>query len=583
VKLSKRSAVLIATGVTGAMALAACGGGSDSSAADSSGGNKGGQGRVVFGESTDFPENLFPLISAGNATSVANISAQLLPSTFDVQPDFSVKYNQDLLASEPTLSTDGGTQVNVYQIKPEAVWSDGTPITADDFEFSWDMQKNADPATGGCADLLGTTGYDQVASVVGSGTDNKTVTVTYTKPYADWQSMWAGSSNPVFPAHLMAHSTPEELCSTVSKGWPIAEGLPSDVSGGPWQLKKDSIDVGKQTVTLTPNPKWWGTPTGLQALVIQNIGNDPTTAVQALSNQEIGVIYPQPQLDLVKQIEGLAPNVTSDVTFGLSFEHLDFNTTDPHLADLKVRQAFTRALDRQQIVDQTVGQFSSDAQVLGNRIYFNNQPQYQDTTPAEYKKQDTAGAKQLLESDGYTLGPDGIYTHPTRGRLSIKIDTTVNNPLRQTTIEVMIPQLKAAGIEASFNGNPDIFKGPDSPNSLVGGGFQAAVFAWVGSPFRGSTQSIYETPAAPDSVGQNYSRQGTPEIDALFAQFQVEPDPDKQAVIGNQIDALLWGQVATVPLYQKPTFIAHQSSINGVVDNSTQSGPLWNASTWTVQ
>ncbi|QXG75136.1 ABC transporter family substrate-binding protein [Modestobacter sp. L9-4] len=581
-KLSKRSAVLIATGVTGAMALAACGGGDDSG---NGGGEKaaGGSGRVVFGESTDFPENLFPLISAGNATSVANISAQLLPQTFDVQPDFSVTYNKDLLASEPTLSTDGGTQVNVYQIKPEAVWSDGTPITAEDFEFSWQMQKNSDPATGGCADLLGTTGYDQVASVEGSGDGNKTVTVTYTKPYADWQSMWAGSSNPVFPAHLMAHSTPEELCSTVAAGWPIAEGLPSDISGGPWQLKKENINVGQQTVTLTPNAAWWGQPTGLQALVIQNIGNDPTTAVQALSNQEIGVIYPQPQLDLVQQIEGLAPNVTSDVTFGLSFEHLDFNTTDPHLADLKVRQAFTRALDRQQIVDQTVGQFSDDAEVLGNRIYFNNQPQYQDTTPAEYKTQDTAGAKQLLESDGYTLGADGIYTHPTRGRLSIKIDTTVNNPLRQTTIEVMIPQLKAAGIEASFNGNPDIFKGPESPNSLVGGGFQAAVFAWVGSPFRGSTQSIYETPAAPDSVGQNYSRQGTPEIDALFAQFQTTPDPDAQAVIGNQIDALLWGQVATVPLYQKPTFIAHQSTINGVVDNSTQSGPLWNASTWTVQ
>ncbi|MCZ2830370.1 ABC transporter family substrate-binding protein [Modestobacter sp. VKM Ac-2986] len=580
-KLSKRSAALIATGVTGAMALTACGGGSDS---EGGGGEAtGGSGRVVFGESTDFPENLFPLISAGNATSVANISAQLLPSTFDVQPDFSVTYNEDLLVSEPTLSTEGGTQVNVYEIKPEAVWSDGTPITAEDFEFSWNMQKNSDPATGGCADLLGTTGYDQVASVEGSGEGNKTVTVTYTTPYSDWQSMWAGASNPVFPSHLMAHSTPEELCQTVSTGWPIAEGLPSDVSGGPWQLKKENINVGQQTVTLTPNAEWWGEPAGLQALVIQNIGNDPTTAVQGLSNGEIGVIYPQPQLDLVEQIEGLEPNVTSDVTFGLSFEHLDFNTLDPHLADLAVRQAFTRALDRQQIVDQTVGQFSDDAEVLGNRIYFNNQPQYQDTTPAEYKTQDTAGAKELLEGAGYTLGADGVYTHPQRGRLSIKIDTTVNNPLRQTTIEVMIPQLKAAGIEASFNGNPDIFKGPETPTSLVGGGFQAAVFAWVGSPFRGATQSIYETPAAPDSVGQNYSRQGTPEIDALFAQFQTEPDPDAQAELGNQIDALLWGQVATVPLYQKPTFIAHQSNIQGVEDNSTQSGPLWNSSTWTVQ
>jgi peptide/nickel transport system substrate-binding protein len=580
VKLSKRSAAFIATGVASALALTACGGGSDDGGGEGSA--SGGSGRVVFGESTDFPENLFPLIASGNATSVANIEAQLLPQAFDVQPDFSVTYNQDLLTEEPTLDTTGGTQVNTYTINPDAVWSDGTPITADDFIFSWQMQKSSDPAAGGCPALLGTTGYEQIASVEGSGEGNKTVTVTYATPFSDWQSLYSGSSNPVFPAHLMQRDTPEELCAQITEGWPIADGLPEDISGGPWQIKKENIDVGGQIVVLTPNPEWWGEPTGLEQLVIQNIGNDPTTAVQGMQSTELGVIYPQPQLDLVDQIEALKPNVDSSVTFGLSFEHLDFNTQDPHLASLPVRQAFTRALDREEIVAQTVGQFSSDAEVLGNRIYFNNQPQYQDTTPAEYKAQDVAGAKQLLEGDGYTLGPDGVYTHPQRGRLAIQIDTTADNPLRQTTIEVMIPQLQEAGIEATFNANPDIFAGADKPTSLEAGGFQAAVFAWVGSPFRGATQSIYEQPKG-DAIGQNYSRQGTPEIDALFAQFQQEPDPAAQAVLGNQIDALLWGQVATVPLYQKPTFLAWQNTISGVEDNSTQAGPLWNASTWTVQ
>ena len=579
-KLSKRSAVLIATGVTGAMALSACGGGSDDSGGDENA--SGGSGRVVFGESTDFPENLFPLISAGNATSVANIEAQLLPSAFDVQPDFSVTYNEDLLASEPSLSTEGGTQVNEYEINPDAVWSDGTPITADDFIFSYNMQKNADPATGGCPDLLSTTGYEQIASVEGSGDDNKTVTVTYTTPYSDWQSLWSGASNPVFPAHIMDTGGDQAaLCATVAEGWPIAEGLPEDISGGPWQLKAENIDVGQQTVVLTPNPEWWGEPTGLEQLIIQNIGNDPTTAVQGLANGELGVIYPQPQLDLVDQIAELEPNVSSDVTFGLSFEHLDFNTTDPVLSSLAVRQAFTMALDRQEIVDQTVGQFSSDAEVLQNRIYFNNQPQYEDTAPDEYKEQNTEGARALLEGDGWVAGADGVYAKGGQ-RLAVQIDTTANNPLRQTTIEVMIPQLAEAGIEATFNANPDIFESAESPTSLEGGGFQAAVFAWVGSPFRGATQSIYSTPQG-DNIQQNYSRQGTQEIDDLFAQFVSEPDPDAQTELGNQIDALLWGQVATVPLYQKPTFIAYQSSLSGVEDNSTQAGPLWNSETWTTE
>ncbi len=574
-KFSKRGAALLATGIAGAMVLSACGGGSSSGGGGESGSS--GQGRVVFGESTDFPENLFPYIAAGNATSVANLLIRVLPGPYVVEPDFSVKWDQDLLASEPELDTSNGGQVNTYEINPDAVWSDGTPITAADFEFTWRANRSSDPADGGCASLLGTTGYEQIASVEASGDDDKTVTVTYDTPFSDWQSLFGN----LLPAHLMDNEDPVALCDTITNGWPIADGIIDDISAGPWQIKKENIDVGGQIVVLTPNPEWWGEPTGLAQLVVQNIGNDPTTAVQGIQSGELGVIYPQPQLDLVSQVQGLEPNVSSDVTFGLSFEHLDFNTTYGPLSELAVRQAFTMALDRQEIVDQTVGQFSSDATVLENRIYFNNQPQYQDTAPDEYKTQNTAMAKQTLEGAGWVLGSDGVYAKNGQ-RLTVQIDTTANNPLRQTTIEVMIPQLAEAGIEATFNANPDIFAGADKPTSLEAGGFQAAVFAWVGSPFRGATQSIYEQPQG-DAIGQNYSRQGTQEIDDLFAQFQVEPDPDKQAELGNQIDALLWGQVATVPLYQKPTFIAYQSSIANVEDNSTQAGPLWNSETWTAQ
>jgi len=233
VKLSKRSAVLIATGVTGAMALTACGGGSDSGSGDS--GNS--SGRVVFGEATDWPENLFPLISAGNATSTADIEAQLLPQVYLIQPDLTLKYNEDLLTEEPTSEVSGDTQTVTYKINPDAVWSDGEQITADDFTYTWNIQKSSDPAAGGCAALLSTTGYDQVTGVEGAD-DGKTVTVTLGTPYADWKSLFSGSSNPVFPAHLMDKGDPAANCDMTTTGWPIADGIPSDISGGPWQLKK---------------------------------------------------------------------------------------------------------------------------------------------------------------------------------------------------------------------------------------------------------------------------------------------------------------------------------------------------------
>jgi peptide/nickel transport system substrate-binding protein len=302
-----------------------------------------------------------------------------------------------------------------------------------------------------------------------------------------------------------------------------------------------------------------------------------------MQSGELNVIYPQPQLDLVGQIKKLAPNVKSDTNFGLSFEHLDFNTTDPQLSDIKVRQAFAMALDRQGIVDQTVGQFSSDAKVLDNRVWLTTQSQYKDNAPAQYKKQDVAGAKALLEGDGYTLGPDGIYAKGGK-KLSFKIDTTVNNPLRQQTIEVMIPMLKQAGIAASFNANPDIFKGPDKPTSLNAGGFQVALFAWVGSPFISATPPIYQSPqGAGGKVQQNYTRIGTPQIDALLKRWVTETDNGKIASTGNEVDKLLWDQMATLPLYQKPTFIAYSTTVQNVKDNPTLQGPLWNASTWTLQ
>jgi peptide/nickel transport system substrate-binding protein len=145
----------------------------------------------------------------------------------------------------------------------------------------------------------------------------------------------------------------------------------------------------------------------------------------------------------------------------------------------------------------------------------------------------------------------------------------------------MIPMLKQAGIQAQFNANPDIFAGPDKPTSLNAGGFQIALFAWVGSPFISGTPPIYESPA--NGLQQNYSRTGTPEIDNLLKKWLTLTSDKDIADTGNQIDKLLWDQMATLPLYQKPTFIAYNSKVQNVQDNPTSQGPLWNANTWTKQ
>jgi peptide/nickel transport system substrate-binding protein len=564
VKLRRKA--LIAPAVIIAMTAAACGGDDNEGGGGGGGGGVTG-GQLVYGFETAFPENLFPSIAAGNSVATAYAEIRVLLAPFRTYPDFTIKPDTDLMVGEPTSETTSGKQVVTYKVNPAAVWSDGDPIDAKDFEFTWRLQKSSDPKTGGCPDLISTTGYDQIASVEGADND-KTVTVTYAKPFSDWKSLFT-----LYPQHVMDKGDPKANCAAVVKGWPTAGGIP--VASGPFLLDKSGIDVNKKIMTLTRNEKWWGEKAKLDRIVLQGIGNDPGVSVKALRNNEVQMIYPQPQLDLVKNIKELEPTITSKTNFGLTFEHLDFNTTDELLGQKVVREAITYALNRPDIVAKTVAQFDNRAQVLNNRYFVNNQPEYEDTSGGLYDKQDIAKAQSLLEGAGFKKGSDGIYAKDGK-RMSFELMTTQANPLREATIDVITQQLKPAGIEIKKFLNSDIFAGKEKPRSLEGGQFQIALFAWVSAPYVSGNQSIYATPKG-DNIGQNYSRAGNKKVDALFPQINAATDQAQIKDLGNQIDKLLWEDLYTVPLYQKPTFIAYNSNYTGIEENATNAGPMWDA------
>jgi peptide/nickel transport system substrate-binding protein len=562
-----RRKALIASAAIITMTAAACGGSDNNSGGGGGGGGGVTGGQLVYGFETAFPENLFPLIAAGNSVATAYAEIRVLPQVYRVYPDFTVKPDNDLIVGEPSTETTNGKQVITYKINPAAAWSDGDPLDAKDFEFSWRLQRSADPAKGGCPDVISTTGYDQIESVEGADND-KTVTVTL-KPFVDWKSLFA--SGQLMPQHIMDKGDPKANCAAMVKGWKTSEGVP--VSAGPFLLDKSGIDVNKKTMVLTRNEKYWGVKPKLDRLILQGIGNDPGVSVKALRNNEVQMIYPQPQLDLVKNIKDLEPNITSKTNFGLSFEHLDINTTDELLGQKVVRQAIAYALNRPDIVAKTVGQFDSRAQVLNNRYFVNNQPEYEDTSGGLYDKQDIAKATSLLEGAGFAKGSDGIYAKGGK-KLSFELMTTQANPLRENTIDVITQQLKPAGIQIRKFLNPDIFAGKEKPRSLEGGEFQIALFAWVSSPFVSGNQSIYVSPKGAN-IGQNYSRAGDPKVDALFPQLNAATDSAQVKDLGNQIDKQLWQDLYTIPLYQKPTFIAYSSNFTNIEENASSAGPLW--------
>jgi peptide/nickel transport system substrate-binding protein len=571
----RRSRLLFAGLVSLAMVAVACGGSSGSkgtngqgtvappSAPPSTQAVKQG-GTLNWGadqEPTGFNTNT----SKDNGTAAINVIDRTWPTVFHQTPDFKASLDKDLMVSADVTSQN--PQIVTMKINPNASWADGVPITADDFIYFWKMQKDPnntnDSCTNGCAqngkpidDATDGTGYKNISSIVGSD-NGKTVTMTFSAPFADWKSLWSQ----ILPAHIAQ-----------KVGW--NDGFDKFdpaviVSGGPYKIQ--SYNPGKD-LTLVVNDKYWGPKPHLDSIVYHFI-TDSAQQVPALQNKEVDMIYPQPQLDQVNGVKQLT-DVNSEVNFGLSFEHIDFNVKTPGLDDLVVRQAIATAIDRPKLVQRTVAQFSSKATILNNRMFVTNQPEYKDTSGGAYDKGDPAKAKQMLTADGYALGADGIFAKAGK-RLSFRISTTLGNALRLNEETLMQADVKAAGIEFKIdNAKSNIVFPRFSKHD-----FDIALFAWVATLYPTGNNPIYSQ-CVNGSCGQNYGQFGNPTLDQTLTAGAAELDRAKEVDDYNAADKIVWDNMWTLPLFQKPTFIAVRNTYVNIHDNTTSEGPSWNAEGW---
>jgi peptide/nickel transport system substrate-binding protein len=481
--------------------------------------------------------------SKDNKASLQWIVINVYPQAFRALPSFEVVPDENVLDSAE--QTKDEPQTIVYKIKKEAVWSDGTPITAKDFEYRW---KNSN-GTNKDIDIDATTGYEDIESVTGSGSDNKTVTVVFSKPFVDWKALFSN----LLPAHIM---------ETTPGGWNEGLANPPTWSGGPFKISTYTKD---QSLTLVPNERWWGPKPNLDSIVVR-FGIASTNVPQALQNNEIDLAYPQPQIDLVQQVKAI-PGIKSELNYGLQYEHIDFNFKNEFLAVKEVRQAIAWGLDRDEIVDRTVKQFDDRGKRLDNRIWLTGQPEYE-AHGKEYAKKDVAKAKAALEKAGFTAGADGIYTKGGK-KLSLRISTTGGNKLREDTEQLIQAQLKAVGIDIQIANVP----GSAVFDEIDAGNFDIALFAWVGTPFPVSaTKSQFAM-----GGGQNYGKYENPKIGELFDQAIATADHDESVKLSQEVDEILWEDVATIPLFAKPTFLPYRDTYGNVRDNATTEGPIWNA------
>jgi len=520
--------------------------------------------------------------SAASEYVLQEIMNMVWPQAFIINNKLQPILNNQLL--ESATQTSSNPQTVVYTLNPKAVWSDGTPITADDFIYNYQAQSGNPAYTdvgGKPYDSASTAGYNQIQSVVGSNPsggaacapgstadrnvglcpNGRTVTVTFKPSFTDWRSLYTD----IVPAHI---------ARTV--GWNTGFVGPTQTISGSWYTITSYNE--NQSLVLTRNPTYWGTPGKLDKIVFQFFSDD-TQLVPALQNKEVNVIYPATVNLSIVQTANQVAGTTKFIVPGLEFEHFDFNEADPYLARLGIREAIAHGVNRSALIARTVGEISPGIKPLGSRMYVSTQPQYKATAFA-YSPSMSAS---LLKEQGFTKGSDG-YWHPNYGPqkgqdLTFTIQTTSGNSVRAQTEELFQAQMKAIGIKINIqNYDAQTFFG----TNLVQGTYQIGEFAWVPTPFVSGNQSIYCSYTDTAKCGQNWIHFSNSEVDNLLASGSAAPSASQETTDYNKADAILWHDMATLPLYQKPQFWAWSNNLKGVLPNTSSVGVTWNAENWSL-
>jgi peptide/nickel transport system substrate-binding protein len=518
--------------------------------------------------------------SASNEFVLQEIMNMVWPTAFITNAKLQYVLNSQFLESAVQTSTN--PQTVVYTINPKAEWQDGTPIAADDFIYNWQAESGYPQYTdvgGQPYDDAASTGYNQIQSVMGSkpasgaacdpGTaadrnvglcpNGKTVTVTFKPGFADWRSLYSN----IVPAHI---------ARTV--GWNTGFAGPAQTISGSW-YKIQSYN-NNQSLVLVRNPNYWGTPGKLDKIVFTFFSDD-SQLVPALQNKEVNLINPSTVNLSIVQNANQVPATTKATVPGLEFEHFDFNQADPYLAKVQVREAIAHGVNRQQLIQRTVGEISKGIKPLGSRMYVSTQSDYK-ATPYAYSPSQSIS---LLKELGFKKASDGYFQPnygPQQGKdLTFTIQSTSGNTIRAQTEELFQSQMKAIGIKINIqNYDANTFFGTNLPD----GTYQIAEFAWVSTPSVSGNQSIYCSYTNPNDCGQNWTHSSEENVDSLMKSGSSAPSISQEAEDFNKADAVLWKDMVTLPLYQKPQFFAWSSNLKGVVPNTSSVGATWNAEDW---
>jgi peptide/nickel transport system substrate-binding protein len=468
---------------------------------------------------------------------------KVLQKPFAIGPDFT--FEESLVSRVDYTRRPPFTLT--YHIRPQARWSDGVPITAQDFIFTLRAIRR-----------YGNPELRQLHAPVRSvrAVDRKTVRVVLRPRSAGWRDFFEH----ILPSHALRGSDLTEVWSDRIDD--PRTGRP--IGSGPFLVER--LERGRQLV-LRRNPRYWGPhPAYVERLVI-SFTLSPTDPSEELRSGELDIAtgVPAAVVPAVRRLRGVrlvAPVATS-------FEQLTVQqgpNAHPALGNKLVRRALAYGIDRPALVRQLLGELNPSARVLDSAVHL-TQSRYYEPNWSTYRYR-PAEARRLLTQAGCRRGADSVFSCGGR-RLSLRFVTNAGIPPRAQAITLMQAQLRAAGVEVVpvFVAGQLLFT-----QVLPQRAFDVALFSWLSSPGR-SPVEIYGCDAV-----QNFTGYCQRLVTAHLNQAARTLDEGAQARVLNRADRGLARDVPIIPLYQPIFTAAYDTSARNFA--FVPWSPFWNAENW---
>ncbi|MFI2412318.1 ABC transporter family substrate-binding protein [Streptomyces sp. NPDC018947] len=377
------------------------------------------------------PETLNTFQSDADATTT-RVAQAVLPSMYRMDATGRPVRNPDYLESAKVVDTEP-KQVVLYKLNQQAVWSDGREIGAADFAAQWRALSGKDSAYWTARNA----GYDRIEKIE-RGANDLEVKVTFSRPYADWKSLFS----PLYPKDVMG--TPDAFNDGARRKL--------EVTAGPFSLKK--VDTQDDEVVLTRNARWWGDQPKLSEIVLRAVPRDKRVTALAAGDVDLAEIDPDTAEEValaagprdagtrtpVMGASGTPHGTPSEASDGKgsedeeadedtlareaaekkerrqalrgfelrkslepAFTQLALNGADGPLADERVRRAVARALDREELAEAVLKPLGLPAEPVGSHLALSGQPAYADNSDA-LGDQDAKEARALLADAGWVPG-----------------------------------------------------------------------------------------------------------------------------------------------------------------------------------